>query len=296
MRALHVHRTTPASSCTSRRTASSAPRPRRRLPNLSVGRRGRAIGVLRHRGAVHDAAPGLGNTANPTRRATPTPASTCTTGTCSRSPAMDPVQRPRRVRQGRRRRGRRDACGSASSCRRTSPGFQKGFFDRYMDPTEINGRFDDARRSSFPDIAEIVPLPNLTAGLPAQGVRPSIGPSNFTTPARPATSSATRHAGRDPRVARDGPPGRQPAHGPVREPGRPGARRSRCTMNGMDLTVSLATNAAGALSSTAAQIVAAINANPAASALADARSPTAATRAPASSQPRRRASAAVATS
>ena len=38
-------------------------------------------------------------------------------------------------------------------------------------------------------------------------------------------------------------------------------------MTGNDLTVNLATNEAGALISTAAQIVAAINANPAASAL-----------------------------
>ena len=43
------------------------------------------------------------------------------------------------------------------------PGFQKGFFDHYMDPTEVYARFDELA-AQFPDIAELVPLPNPTSG------------------------------------------------------------------------------------------------------------------------------------
>ena len=106
-------------------------------------------------------------------------------------------------------------------------GFQKGFFDHYMDPTEVYARFDQLA-AQFPDIAEQVPLPNPTSGYQRKAST-VVGTTNFTTPARPATfTGRRRRAGRDARVARDGPRGRQPAHRPARQPRRPERARSRC--------------------------------------------------------------------
>ena len=57
------------------------------------------------------------------------------------------------------------------------------------------------------------------------------------------------------------------AHRPAGRPDARTTRRSRVTLTDKALTVSLATNATGAITSTAAQVIAAINAHPAASAL-----------------------------
>ncbi len=145
------------------------------------------------------------------------------------------------------------------------PEFQKGFFSRYMDPTEIQERFSQLA-TQFSDIAEIVDLPNLTGGYqrPATTV---LGAPNFdyagqtgtftgSTPTQIVTleSKTMGHQGGNLLTAQ------------LVNPGAPDAPLS-VTVSGMDLTVGLATNSTGALTSTAAQIVAAINADPAASAL-----------------------------
>jgi Zinc carboxypeptidase/Chitobiase/beta-hexosaminidase C-terminal domain len=143
-------------------------------------------------------------------------------------------------------------------------GFQQGFFSRYMDPTEIYGRFD-ALAQEFSSIAEIVPLPESTPGYQrkAQTVLGLNGTytgqaGNLAQPnpgrAVILESNAMGHEGGNLLRAR------------LVNPGVPNSALS-VSMSGMDLTVSLATNDAGAPISTAAQIVAAVNADTAASAV-----------------------------
>ena len=96
---------------------------------------------------------------------------------------------------------------------------------------------------------------------PAQG-EPARERDACSAPRRRATRAASSSI-----IARVGPRGRERRVGPVREPGHRRMRRSRVSVRGKDITVSLATGATGALTSTAAQIVAAINAHPDASAL-----------------------------
>ena len=71
-------------------------------------------------------------------------------------------------------------------------GYLRGFFTRYMDPTEITDRFVSLA-GEFSNLAEIVNLPNLTQRLPAQGERPSWASTwARRTPARSATSPPPR--------------------------------------------------------------------------------------------------------
>ena len=145
------------------------------------------------------------------------------------------------------------------------PEFQKGFFNRYLDPTEVAERFDGLA-AQFPDIAEVVNMPEQTSGYQRKATT-VVGPANFTYTGQTGTfggasapsvvaleSHAMGHEGGNLLTAQ------------LVDPGAPDSPLS-VSMNGMDLTVSLATDSTGALTSTAAQIVAAINADPAASAL-----------------------------
>ena len=152
------------------------------------------------------------------------------------------------------------------------PTFQTGFFDHYMDPTEVYTRFDQLE-AQFGDIADIVNLPEKTAGYQRRAATivgaatfPGGQPNTFyrgqtgnlqganATQAVILESKAMGHEGGNLLTAQ------------LVNPGTPSSPLS-VSMNGMDLTVSLATDATGTLTSTAAQIVAAINADPAASAL-----------------------------
>lgn len=131
-----------------------------------------------------------------------------------------------------------------------SPDYQSDFITSYLTPTELYDRIQ-ALADEFPEISEIVELPHETNGYRrlAQAV---LGTANASRVG--VDSKAWGHeGGNDLRVAMTDPGG---ADQPL-----------SVSVSGNDISVSLATNSAGAVTSTAAQVVAAINASPAASAL-----------------------------
>jgi hypothetical protein len=136
------------------------------------------------------------------------------------------------------------------------PGFLTAFFDRYMDPTEVYGRFDHLA-AQFPEIAEQVALPNLTNG--------------YQRKAQTVLGNSTSYTGQGPNLTNGGRLvileslawGHEGGNGMTGQIVDPGAADQplTVTMNGNALVVSLATNSESAAVSTAAQVVAAINAN-----------------------------------
>jgi hypothetical protein len=141
-------------------------------------------------------------------------------------------------------------------------GFLKDFTTRYLDPTEVYARFGELA-AEFPNLAQLIPLPYRTNGYQrrAQAIM-----SGTTDPGGPlptaqqsqavvVTSRAWGHEGGNDVTAE------------FLNPGVAGSPLS-VSASGNDILVSLGTDSTGALSSTAAQVVAAINASPAASALA----------------------------
>ncbi|MDA0163250.1 M14 family zinc carboxypeptidase [Solirubrobacter ginsenosidimutans] len=140
-------------------------------------------------------------------------------------------------------------------------GFLKDFITKYMDPTEAYGRLD-ALAAEFPDIAEIVPLPEKSPGYQRPAMAMMAGTtasgSNPATANQPLAvqlfSKAMGHLGGNLISAE------------FKHPGSPSSALG-VTVTGNDIVVNLATDAAGAPSSTAAQVVAAINGSEAASAL-----------------------------
>jgi len=143
-----------------------------------------------------------------------------------------------------------------------NPKFQKDFTTHYMDPTEVYQRFQ-ALAAEFPNISEIITLPYKTNGYQRKaqanmsGALPSGNtPSGATAQSQTVvlTSRAWGHEGGNDITAE------------FRNPGVPSSPLT-VTIAGDALVVSLATDAAGALSSTAGQVVQAINANAQASAL-----------------------------
>ncbi len=171
--------------------------------------------------------------------------------------------------------------------------FQKDFITKYMDPTEVYGRMD-ALTAQFPDLIEAIPLPNKTTGYQRQGMAvmagtttPTSNPNGTNAPfAVQLFSKAMGHLGGNDITAEF----RNPSTATVPAPNSPltvtvtdGTWRdydpndadasdgiSEIAAPVKDIVVSLATNEAGAPTSTAAQVVAAINADPAASALVSA--------------------------
>jgi hypothetical protein len=143
-------------------------------------------------------------------------------------------------------------------------GFQKDFITKYMDPTESYARLDGLA-AQYPDIAEIVHLPEKTNGYQRRAMAMMAGTTasgnNPNTANQPLAvqlfSKAMGHLGGNLITA---------------EFMNPGANNSPLSVavTGNDIVVNLATNGTGALASTAAQVVAAINADPAASALVNA--------------------------
>ena len=146
-------------------------------------------------------------------------------------------------------------------------GYLSDFTTRYMDPTEVYQRFDELA-AEFSNIAEMIALPNSTngyqrraqanmAGSPTGGTPTGIGstpPGSQTGATVVLTSRAWGHEGGDQITAE------------FLNSGLPNQPLSVAAM-GNDIVVNLATNSAGALASTAAQVVAAINANPGAAGL-----------------------------
>src|SRR5215210_5051347 len=139
--------------------------------------------------------------------------------------------------------------------------FQKDFTTHYMDPTEVYARFDQLA-AEFPNISELVTLPNKTNGYQrkAQATMAGTTGSGSTPPtsqqagAVVLTSRAWGHEGGNGITAE------------FRNPGIPNAPLS-VTVTGNDIVVSLGTNATGGLSSTGAQVVDAINSHAGASQL-----------------------------
>ncbi|MCM0678296.1 M14 family metallopeptidase [Micromonospora phytophila] len=123
------------------------------------------------------------------------------------------------------------------------PGYQKDFVTSYLTPTELYGRIRQLA-AEFPDLAEIVELPYKTNGYRrhAQAVL------GGATASRVAVDSLTwgHEGGNDISVE-------------IADPGAANAALS-VTVTGKAVRVSLATDGSGAVTSTAAQVVAALNA------------------------------------
>lgn len=129
------------------------------------------------------------------------------------------------------------------------PHYATGFVDHYMDPTELYDRIE-ALAAEFPELAEIVELPYQTNGY-RRKAQAMIGTG---AAAFYVTSHDWGHeGGNDLRL----------------ETVSPGTANSPLSVGvtGGTVRVSLGTDAAGVPNSTAAQVVAAVNASPAASAL-----------------------------
>ena len=130
------------------------------------------------------------------------------------------------------------------------PNYQTDFITSYLTPTELYDRIQ-ALAAEFPEIAEIVELPNQTNGYRrhAQAVLGSSSASRVAI-----DSLAWGHeGGNEITVALTG-------------PGTADAPLS-VAVDGTSIAVSLATDSGGTVTSTAAQVVAALNASPEASAL-----------------------------
>ena len=145
-------------------------------------------------------------------------------------------------------------------------GYLRGFFMSYMDPTQITDRFV-ALANEFSNIAEIVNLPNLTNGYrrKAQTVMGVPFGAPYAGQVGNFSDAAAQQAVILESLA-DGDEGGNDLFATFLDPGAPNSPLA-VTVTGNDLVVHLATNESGALSSTAAQVVSAINAAPAAAAL-----------------------------
>src|SRR4029453_19155203 len=139
-----------------------------------------------------------------------------------------------------------------------SSNYLSNFTTRTLDPTELYGRFRELA-AEFPDLTTLIPLPYKTNGYQRRAQALMAGPTNpaFTGNLSGAvgaqavilTSRAWGHEGGNDLTAE------------FVDPGAPNSALT-VTMPGKDLRVSLATGPTGALTTTAAQVAAAINANP----------------------------------
>ncbi|NEE00782.1 M14 family zinc carboxypeptidase [Phytoactinopolyspora halotolerans] len=124
------------------------------------------------------------------------------------------------------------------------PHYATGFVDHYMDPTEVTERIE-ALAAEFPDLAEIVELPYQTNGYRRHAqalIGSTVGNAFYVT------SHAWGHeGGNDLRLA-------------TVDPGTPGSSLGVTVQDGQ-IIVTLATDDSGDLTSTAADVVAAINAS-----------------------------------
>ena len=137
------------------------------------------------------------------------------------------------------------------------PGYLSDFTTRYMDPTEVRERFRQLA-AEFPNLAEIIQVPFKTNGYQRKAQALMQGTTNpGGTPSGGATgqsqsvvltSRAWGHEGGNLVTAE------------FRNPGV-GDSPLMVSVIGTDILVTLATDSTGALSSTAAQVVAAINAS-----------------------------------
>jgi Zinc carboxypeptidase/Chitobiase/beta-hexosaminidase C-terminal domain len=143
--------------------------------------------------------------------------------------------------------------------------FLSDFTTHYMDPTQVYARFEQLGEE-FPNLSELITLPNRTNGYQRRaqanmngGMPIGDSPPDDAAAAQTVvlTSREWGHEGGNEVTAEFRSPGAGVANSPL-----------SVVVTGNDIVVSLGTDAAGAVSSTAAQVAAAINASPAASALA----------------------------
>jgi Zinc carboxypeptidase/Chitobiase/beta-hexosaminidase C-terminal domain len=165
-------------------------------------------------------------------------------------------------------------------------GFQKDFFSQYQTPEDATAVLN-SYAAQRPDIAHVIQLPNKThgyrrnaqaaigcnvaAGSPGNGQlpgTPGATPAGFATPSACSATEqpravvlTSRQFGNDGGIDRG-----NVITARFTNPGVPNSPLS-VSVVGSDISVGLATDATGALVSTAAQVVAAVNASPDASAL-----------------------------
>ncbi|GAB4086602.1 M14 family zinc carboxypeptidase [Myceligenerans cantabricum] len=120
-----------------------------------------------------------------------------------------------------------------------------GFVDHYVDPTEAYERIESLA-AEFPDLAEIVELPEPTGGYQRKAMHLTSG-----VPANAAVNVTSDNWGHE---------GGNALTVEYADPGTPGSPLD-VTTDGTDITVSLATDDDGTLVSTAADVVDAINAS-----------------------------------
>ncbi|RVX38589.1 zinc carboxypeptidase [Nonomuraea polychroma] len=128
---------------------------------------------------------------------------------------------------------------------RTGPGYQKDFVTQYMPPAQLNERIKALHRR-YPKLTELITLP-----YPTNGYRRHAQALLGTPPAAAVVITSTAY----------GSEGGNDLAVELVDPGAPG-RALQVTVNGKLITVSLATAGSGAVTSTAAQVAAAINATP----------------------------------
>ncbi|GAA0943696.1 M14 family zinc carboxypeptidase [Nonomuraea longicatena] len=121
---------------------------------------------------------------------------------------------------------------------RTAPGYQKDFVSQYMTPAQLNARVRDLHRR-FPELTDLIELPNKTNGY-RRHAQAQFGTVVVTSLAYGS------EGGNDVAVE-------------LVDPGA-AERPLQVAVEGGTVTVSLATGPGGALASTAAQVVAALNA------------------------------------
>ncbi len=138
-------------------------------------------------------------------------------------------------------------------------GYQKGFFTHYMDPTEVYQRINDLA-VEFPDLAEIIDLPYKTNGYQRKAM--AVMDSNANVLAAPGNTARAVYL----ESKAWGHEGGNQVQAEFLNPGAANQPLS-VSVTGSRITVRLGTNSAGTIVSTAAQVAAAINASPAASAL-----------------------------
>ncbi|GAA3556788.1 M14 family zinc carboxypeptidase [Nonomuraea rosea] len=128
---------------------------------------------------------------------------------------------------------------------RAGPGYQRDFITQYMPPAQLNERIKALHRR-YPKLTDIIALPNRTNGY-RRHAQALIG----TPPAAAVVITSAAY----------GSEGGNDLAVELVTPGAPG-RALQVSVNGKLVTVSLATDAAGAPVSTAAQVAAAVNATP----------------------------------
>ncbi|HSL12575.1 MAG TPA: M14 family zinc carboxypeptidase [Actinomycetota bacterium] len=143
--------------------------------------------------------------------------------------------------------------------------YLQGFFNSYMDPSQVTERFESLA-AEFPNIAELIELPNKSHGLGwptaiMAGTTTSATPNIGSAPSgTPGASGAVVLYSKAPS------PEGERTRAQFRNPGAPDSPLT-VTVNagnplgGSDIIVDLGTSSTGALNSTAAQVAAAINAN-----------------------------------